>query len=246
MSLDALEHAAKVNPVPPRGRRHRLEHIETVDPADIPRFGALGVIASQQPFHGTPTPSQMTVWTANIGDDRASRGWARRSWRAGGRLAFGSDWPVVTLDPRPGIHTAVTRTTIDGQPEEGWYPAERISLTRPSTRTRGAAWASFDEQRKGTLARDMLADVVILSSDIFAPDARMMDAVVETTIFDGKVVYTRPRRSRPRPSLGTNQANVTWRPSAGTSHSAGTSVPAIPPARTDRSPARAPPRRWSP
>jgi hypothetical protein len=100
----------------------------------------------------------------------------------------------VTLDPRPGIHTAVTRTTIDGQPEEGWYPAERISLAQAlDAYTRGAAWASFDEQRKGTLARDMLADVVILSSDIFAPDARIMDAVVDTTIFDGKVVYTRPQ-----------------------------------------------------
>jgi predicted amidohydrolase YtcJ len=195
MSLDALERAAKVNPVPPRGRRHRLEHIETVDPADIPRFGALGVIASQQPFHGTPVPSQMTVWTSNIGEIRASRGWAYGSIAArGGRLAFGSDWPVVTLDPRPGIHTAVTRTTIDGQPEEGWYPAERISLAQAlDAYTRGAAWASFDEQRKGTLARDMLADVVILSSDIFAPDARIMDAVIDTTIFDGKVVYTRPQ-----------------------------------------------------
>jgi predicted amidohydrolase YtcJ len=198
ISLDALERAATVNPVPPRGRRHRLEHIETVNPADIPRFGALGVIASQQPFHGSPVPSQMTVWTSNIGEIRASRGWAYGSIAArGGRLAFGSDWPVVTLDPRPGIHTAVTRTTIEGQPEEGWYPAERISLTQAlDAYTRGAAWASFDEQRKGTLARDMLADVVILSSDIFAPDARIMDAVVETTIFDGKVVYTRPQESK--------------------------------------------------
>jgi hypothetical protein len=135
------------------------------------------------------------VWTSNIGEIRASRGWAYGSIAArGGRLAFGSDWPVVTLDPRPGIHTAVTRTTIDGQPEEGWYPAERISLAQAlDAYTRGAAWASFDEQRKGTLARDMLADVVILSSDIFAPDARIMDAVVDTTIFDGKVVYTRPQ-----------------------------------------------------
>jgi len=194
MSLDAIEHATKVNPTPPRGRRHRLEHIETIDPADIPRFGALGVIASQQPFHGTPTPSQMTVWTANIGDVRASRGWAYHSiMAAGGRLAFGSDWPVVTLDPRTGIQTAVTRTTVDGLPEGGWYPAERIPLTAAlDAYTSGAAWASFDEQRKGRIARDLLADIVILSADIFAPGTRIMDAVVDTTIFDGKVVYTRP------------------------------------------------------
>ena len=194
MSLDAIAHAAKVNPTPARGRRHRLEHVETVHPTDIPRFGALGVIASQQPFHGTPTPSQITVWTENIGDDRASRGWAYASIMAGGgRLAFGSDWPVVTLDPRAGIHMAVTRTTPEGLPPGGWHATERIPLTAAvDAYTSGAAWASFDEQRKGTLARDLLADIVILSADIFAPDARVMDAVVETTIFDGKVVYTRP------------------------------------------------------
>src|SRR5215217_8274637 len=191
MSLDAIEQAARTNPAPPRGRRHRLEHVETVDPADIPRFGALGVIASQQPFHGTPAPSQITVWTENIGDDRASRGWAYASIMAGGgRLAFGSDWPVVTLDPRAGIHVAVTRTTPEGLPPGGWHATERIPLTAAvDAYTSGAAWASFDEQRKGTLARDQLADIVILSADIFAPDARVMDAVVETTIFDGKVVY---------------------------------------------------------
>jgi hypothetical protein len=194
MSLDAIEQATRTNPAPPRGRRHRLEHVETIDPADVPRLGALGVVTSQQPFHGTPTPSQISVWTANIGDTRASRGWASQSILAtGGRLAFGSDWPVVTLDPRTGIHTAATRTTVAGLPDGGWYPAERIPLTAAvDAYTSGAAWASFDEQRKGTLARDLLADMVILSSDIFQPDARMMDAVVETTIFDGKIVYTRP------------------------------------------------------
>ena len=122
---------------------------------------------------------------------------------AGGRLAFGSDWPVVTLDPRTGIHTAVTRTTVDGLPEGGWYPAERIPLTAAvDAYTSGAAWASFDEQRKGRLARDLLADVVILSSDIFQPDAHVMDAVVETTIFDGKVVYT-PGAIATRNAVGT-------------------------------------------
>jgi len=201
MSLDAIEQAARTNPAPPRGRRHRLEHVETVDPADIQRFGRLGVIASQQPFHGTPSPNQISVWTANIGDVRASRGWAYHSiMAAGGRLAFGSDWPVVTIDPRAGIDTAVTRMTADGEPDGGWYPTERIPLTAAlDAYTSGAAWASFDEQRKGTLARDLLADVVVLSSDIFQPDARVIDAFVDTTIFDGKIVYTRP------PSSATTQ-----------------------------------------
>ena len=78
-------------------------------------------------------------------------------------------------------------------PRAAGIATERIPLTAAvDAYTSGAAWASFDEQRKGTLARDLLADIVILSADIFAPDARVMDAVVDTTIFDGKVVYTRP------------------------------------------------------
>jgi hypothetical protein len=192
-ALDAFEHAGAVNRPPARGRRHRIEHIETIDPADVPRFGSLGVVASLQPFHGSPSPSQLEVWTANIGPARAARGWSYGSIHAaGGRLAFGSDWPVVTLDPRFGLHTAVTRTTPEGLPESGWYADERVPLaTAIDAYTSASAWASFDEQRKGTISRDMLADLVILSSDVFAPGARLLDATVETTIFDGKVVYTR-------------------------------------------------------
>jgi predicted amidohydrolase YtcJ len=193
MALDAYEHAAKVNRAPARGRRHRIEHIETTDPADIPRFAALGVIASQQPYHGSPSPSQISVWSANIGPERASRGWVYHSiLAAGGREAFGSDWPVVTLDPRYGLHVASTRTAPDGTPEGGWYPQEKIALSEAiDAYTSGAAYASFDDQRKGRIARDLLADVVILSADVFAPGARVLDATVDTTIFDGKIVYAR-------------------------------------------------------
>lgn len=194
LALDAYEHAARVNPPPARGRRHRIEHIETIDPADVPRFGRLGVVASMQPFHANPSPNQIGVWMANLGAERASRGWAYRSiGEAGGRLAFGSDWPVVALDPRFGVHMAVTRTTPEGTPEGGWFPTEAIPLARAlEAYTSGAAFASFDEHRKGTLAPGMLADIVILSADLFAlPPGRLLDAVVAMTIFDGKVVYER-------------------------------------------------------
>lgn len=194
-ALDAYEAAARANPVPDRGRRHRIEHIETTDPADVPRFGALGVIASMQPFHANPSPNQIGVWAANIGPERASRGWAYASIAAaGGRLAFGSDWPVVTLDPRMGLNMAVNRTTPEGTPEGGWYPGERVTLARAlDAYTSGAAYASFDEQRKGRLAPGMLADLVVLSKDVFElPAARLLDAVVTHTIFDGRVVYERP------------------------------------------------------
>jgi predicted amidohydrolase YtcJ len=197
MALDAYQHAARSNPAPARGRRHRIEHIETATPADLPRFGALGVIASMQPFHGTPTASQIDVWSRNIGPDRASRGWAYRTITAGGgRVVFGSDWPVVGLNPMLGIHTAVTRTAIDGEPEGGWYPDQRITLKAAiNAYTSDAAWASFDEQRKGTLEPGMLADLVVLSRDIFeAPPESLASTAVEVTIFDGKIVYQRTGR----------------------------------------------------
>jgi predicted amidohydrolase YtcJ len=192
MALDAYE-AAGANPEPERGRRHRIEHIETIDPADVPRFGALGVVASMQPVHATPSPTPGDVWSANLGPERAARGWL---WggiaRAGGPLAFGSDWPVMGLDPLTGLHVAVTRTTEDGLPPGGWIPSERLPLRQAiHAYTRDGAWASFDEQRKGTLARDMLADLVVLSDDIFAAPGSLADVEVVVTIADGKVVYRR-------------------------------------------------------
>ena len=194
MTLDAYESAAKNNPMPARGRRHRIEHIETIDPADVPRFGKLGVIASFQPVHATPSPTPGDVWSTNIGEVRASHGWLWSSIaKAKGPLAFGSDWPVMTFDPRMGLHVATTRTTTEGLPKGGWIPGERLPLRQAiQVYTRDGAWASFDEQRKGTLARDMLADIVVLSDDIFsAPPARLTTTEVVVTIADGKVVYRR-------------------------------------------------------
>jgi hypothetical protein len=194
MTLDAYQAAAKANPAPERGRRHRIEHIETIDPADVPRFGKLGVIASFQPVHATPSPTPGDVWSVNIGDARAARGWMWNSiTRAGGRLAFGSDWPVMTLNPLEGLRVAATRTTQKGLPEGGWIPSERLALRRAiDAYTRDAAWASFDEQRKGALTRDMLADIVVLTDDIFSgPASRLTTTEVAVTIADGKVVYRR-------------------------------------------------------
>jgi len=192
MSLDAFEHAAKVNPAPARGRRHRLEHIEAIADADIPRFGTLGVIASQQPMHvalgdmNSAKPSG--PWPDNIGPERASRAWAwQRIRAAGGRLAFGSDWPVAPLEAGQGIWLAATRLSQPGGPEQ--------AMSMPDVLRGYTSWpafASFDEQRKGTLAPGMLADIVILATDIVAtPPAKATDVVVDTTIFDGKVVYER-------------------------------------------------------
>jgi predicted amidohydrolase YtcJ len=193
MSLDAFEHAATVNPPPDRGRRHRIEHIETIDPIDIPRFARLGVVASMQPDHGDPSPDLITVWRTNLGEARASHAWMYGSLlAAGAHVAFGSDWPVVSLDPRFGVHVAATRTSPSGLPDGGWLPAEKLALPDAlGAYTAGGAWASFDEQRKGTLKPGMLADIVILTGDIFTDPPRILDTQVAVTIFDGRVVYER-------------------------------------------------------
>ena len=192
MALNAFELVAAENPPAARGRRHRIEHIETIDPADIPRFGRIGVIASMQPYHSLPDLG--SVWSQNIGPERAGRAWLYGSIaKAQGRLAFGSDWPVVSLDPLLGLFVAVNRTTVGGEPEGGWIPSERLSLKQAiDAYTRDAAWASYDEHRKGSLERDMLADIVVLSQDIFSVSpARIAETDVAVTIFDGRIVYRR-------------------------------------------------------
>jgi predicted amidohydrolase YtcJ len=192
MALDAYEHAVKTNPAPAHGRRHRIEHVETIDASDIARFGELGVVAAMQPYHANPSPNQLEVWAGNIGPDRASRAWIWKSIKdGGGHIAFGSDWPVVSIDPRIGINMALNRTTPDGQPPGGWLPEQKLPLTEViDAYTRDAAYASFDEKIKGSLVPGMLADLVVFSHDIFSlPPEKVLDAVVRMTIFDGKVVY---------------------------------------------------------
>jgi predicted amidohydrolase YtcJ len=193
MALDAIEHAQRTNPNPARGRRHRLEHIETIDEADIPRFGKLGVMASQQPMHvalgdmNSTTPSG--PWPDNLGPARYARAWAWKSIQdAGGRSTFGSDWPVAPLDVVQGLSLAVTRTgPTDARPQR------LDTRTALAGYTQGPAYASFEEQRKGTLAAGMLADIVVLSKDVIADAASLerRDITVEYTIFDGKVVFAR-------------------------------------------------------
>lgn len=192
MTLDAFERAQQINAAPSRGRRHRLEHIESISQEDITRFAQLGLIASMQPYHASPNGNIFNVWAANLGPERASRAWAWKSIQdAGGKLAFGSDWPVVGLDPRLGMHTALTRQTLQGEPRGGFLPEQQLPLASVlDAYTRGAAYASFDEDRVGDLEVNQLADVVIWNNDLFklAP-AEVHTAAVVKTIFNGRVVY---------------------------------------------------------
>jgi predicted amidohydrolase YtcJ len=183
LALDAYAAVAKTAKGA-KAPRHRIEKVASVDPEDIPRFGALGVIASMQPLHATG--DALISWSRNVGPERAPLGWPARSLSAAGAyLAFGTDWPRVPLDPLAGLRATVLRP--------GAHAPEQLTLKSAINGwTSGAAWASFDEHRKGTLKADMLADLVILSTDIFAGPAKLAEAEVVMTIFDGKIVYRRP------------------------------------------------------
>ena len=183
VALDAIAAVAK----PARGGkapRHRIEGIATVAAEDIPRFGALGVIASMQPLHATGDP--LLTWSRNLGPERALLGWPARSLSAAGaQLAFGTDWPRLPLAPLDGLRAAVQRPDL--------HAPEQLTLKSAINGwTSSAAWASFDDHRKGRLKAEMLADLVILSTDIFAGAANLASAEVVMTIFDGKIVYRRP------------------------------------------------------
>ena len=110
---------------------------------------------------------------------------------AGAVLAFGSDWPVAPLDPLSGIYAAVTRATLDGKKTAGWFPEQRLTVEEAlRAYTRGSAYAAFEEMEEGTISPGKLADVVVLSEDLFRiPPERIKDARVEITIVGGKIVY---------------------------------------------------------
>src|SRR5467141_4096371 len=194
-ALDAYENAETRNHG--RDRRPRIEHIETIAPSDIPRFGKLGVIASMQPLHSYPDADTLDVWARNAGPDRASRAWAWKSIsKDGGRLAFGSDWPVVTLNPWEGTQTAVTRQTTDGKPEGGFVPEQRLTVEETVRGyTLGAAYAGRREKTEGSIERGKLADIIIVSQNIFEIDPhRLAETKVLTTMVGGRVVYQAPAK----------------------------------------------------
>jgi hypothetical protein len=176
-----------------RDRRFRIEHAQHVAPKDFDRFASLGVVAAVQPYHAIDDGR----WAERrIGPDRIKTTYAFRTLLDRSvRLALGSDWPVAPLNPLLGIYAAVTRATLDGKHPEGWVPAEKISVEEAvRAYTAGSAYAEFADTEKGTLAPGALADIVILTGDIFSIEpARIRDVKVRTTIVGGRVVYDSPR-----------------------------------------------------
>jgi predicted amidohydrolase YtcJ len=175
----------------PADRRPRIEHAQHLHPEDYPRFAKLGVIASMQPYHAIDDGRFVE---GVIGPERIKSSYAWKSLLdAGATLAFGSDWPVAPLDPVMGIYAATTRRTLDGKNPNGWIPDQRITVAQAvHAYTVGSAFAEHQETVKGSVEPGKLADLVVLSDDIFSIRREAIEKTkVDMTIFDGRVVYQR-------------------------------------------------------
>ncbi len=189
IQLDIFERVAKMNG--PRDRRFRIEHAQHIAPDDIPRFAALGVIPSMQPYHAIDDGR----WAGPvIGPTRSATTYAFRSLvDSGARPAFGSDWHVAPPTPMEGIYAAVTRRTLDDKHPEGWVPEQKISVEEAlRAYTIDAAYSNFSDESLGSIEPGKLADLVVLERDLFnIPPEEINSVGIVATIVDGKAVYQR-------------------------------------------------------
>ena len=178
-----------------RDRRFRIEHAQHMAAKDFDRFAQLHVIASVQPYHAIDDGR----WAEErIGHDRASRTYAFRTFlNHGVRLAFGTDWNVAPLNPMLGLYAAVTRATLDGKNPNGWFPEQKLTVAEAvEAYTMGSAYAEFQENDKGSITPGKLADMVLLSDDIFSIDpVKIRDVKVLTTWVGGKIVWDATQKS---------------------------------------------------
>jgi predicted amidohydrolase YtcJ len=187
--LSLFEEIVRANP--PWDRRFRIEHAQHVRAEDIPLFAKLGVIVSAQPYHAVDDG----VWAERkIGPERLKTTYAFRSFiDAGVTVCFGSDWTVAPLNALAGIHAAVTRSTLDGKNAGGWIPEQKLTVGQAvRCYTVNNATAAFEERVKGTIEVGKLADLVVLSEDIYSIDPSRINTVrVDMTVFGGQVRYQR-------------------------------------------------------
>jgi len=187
-ALDAVENAAKVNGT--SGRRHRIEHIEYLDPADVPRFAQLGVTASMQPVHSDPAIQDN--WRAMLGAERAARGFPGRELvEAGAHLVLGTDAPTAPFAPLPNMFIASTRrSALDPSlpPNIPHFALPIDDAVRYATAA--AAWSCFEEGQRGRIAPGLLADFVLVEPDVLAVDPeQLLTARVLMTVVGGREVY---------------------------------------------------------
>lgn len=187
--LNVYERVARENGA--RDRRFRIEHAQHIHPDDLPRFARLGVIASMQPYHAIDDGR----WAEKIiGYERCKTTYAFRSLlNAGAIVAFGSDWFVAPPTPLYGIYAAVTRRTLDDKNPDGWIPEQKITVQEAlKAYTIHAAYASFEENRKGSLEAGKLADFVVLEKNIFEiPAEEIRNVQVIRTVVGGRTVFER-------------------------------------------------------
>ncbi len=191
MALKAFEASDIINHS--KSLRNRIEHSQTVRLSDINDYKRLNIIASMQPSHMLYDYK----WAEKrLGKERSKGAYAWNSFeKKGVHVAFGTDWPIVPLNPMIGLYSSVTRTNFEGLPVGGWIPKEKISLKQALYNyTTEGAYATFEENIKGKIAPGMLADIVVLSNDITRlPYSEILKTKVDLTIFDGKIIYKRER-----------------------------------------------------
>jgi len=181
---DSVTHAHE-----PRDRRFRIEHAQHLRAEDIQKFGARRVVASMQPYHAIDDGRWLVV---RIGPERIKTTYAFRSLLdSDAPLAFGSDWTVAPLDPMLGVYAAVTRRTLDDKNPGGWVPEQKITVGEAlRAYTYGNAWATFNEQKWGTLAPGRFADIVVLDRDPFGVPAESLGTIKPRyTFVGGRLVY---------------------------------------------------------
>ncbi len=185
--LDGYQFAQEQNGQ--RDSRHRVEHIEMIHPDDVPRFQELGVLASMQPLHAPLKENDPDVWVQRVREADWDRAFAWRTMRiAGATIAFGSDWPVASPDPIAGIAGAINR-----QPWQPGHNSHNQTLAEAiASYTKDAAYAEFAEDKKGQIKVGYLADLVLLTDDIFAVQPEeLWDLQVAMTFCNGRLVYNR-------------------------------------------------------
>ena len=187
MTLDIYSEIAKAHGE--ADRRSRIEHAQHMAARDFERFAQLHVIASVQPYHAIDDGR----WAERrIGHDRASRTYAFRTFlNHGVRLALGTDWDVAPLNPMLTVYAAVTRATLDGKNPGGWFPEQKLTVEEAiEAYTMGSAYAEFQENDKGSITPGKLADMVLLSDDIFSiAPGKIRDLRILKTIVGGKIVW---------------------------------------------------------
>jgi predicted amidohydrolase YtcJ len=189
-ALNAFERAAAANKT--SGRRHRVEHLEIARPADLARFGPLGVVASSQPIFATPDQNHFDAYLPALGPERGHRALAFKSIDdARAVQAFGSNWPVAPISVLRGIYAAVTRQTPEGTPAGGWEPAQRLTAEAVLRHyTKDVAFACGEDTSRGTLAVGKAADLVVLSDDpLRVPPEALLKTRVLLTVLGGQDTY---------------------------------------------------------